>query len=330
MSLRFRFRHLFYAACVGLAVGGTAAATIPSDSATVTQTDDPPSDVAVRIDSEHLPNVVQVHPQVLSGGQPDGAKGFAELRDLGVKTVVSVDGAKPDVALAKKYGLRYVHLPHGYDGIPNERVVDLAKAFRDLPGPVYVHCHHGKHRSPAAATVGCVAAGLISPQSARGVLELAGTSDKYRGLYESAEEVRPLDAKVLDARKADFPEIAKLPPMAEAMVEAMVEIEHSHDRLKAVAEAGWKAPPKHPDVDPAHESLLLRELFTELLRTDDVRARPEGFRKLLKAGEQSGVALEAALRTDDPVAAKIALERITTNCAACHQSFRDVPLDEKP
>lgn len=326
MSLRFRFRHLFYAVCVGLAVGGTAAATMPPESATGTQADDQRSDVAVRIDSEHLPNVVQVHPQVLSGGQPDGAKGFAELRDLGVKTVISVDGAKPDVTLAKKYGLRYVHLPHGYDGIPNERVADLAKAFRDLPGPVYVHCHHGKHRSPAAATVGCVAAGLIPPQSARSVLELAGTSDKYRGLYESAEEARPLDAKVLDARKADFPEIAELPPMAEAMVE----IEHSHDHMKAVAEAGWKAPPKHPDVDPAHESLLLREMFTELLRIDDVRDRPEGFRKHLEASEQSGVALEAALRADDVAAAKIALDRITTHCAACHQKFRDIPLDEKP
>ena len=37
--------------------------------------------------------------------------------------------------LAKKYGMRYVHLPHGYDGIPEERIAELAKAVRDLPQP---------------------------------------------------------------------------------------------------------------------------------------------------------------------------------------------------
>ena len=105
-----------------------------------------------------LPNAYRLHPRVISGGQPEGEQAFARLKELGVKTVISVDGARPEVELARKYGLRYVHLPHGYDGVPDERASELAKAVRDLPGPVYIHCHHGKHRSPAAATVACVAA----------------------------------------------------------------------------------------------------------------------------------------------------------------------------
>jgi len=271
--------------------------------------------------TDSLPNLVQVHEQVYSGGLPEGEAGFGALRDLGVKTVISVDGAKPDVALARKYGLRYVHLPHGYDGIPSERALDLAKAVRDLPGPVYVHCHHGKHRSPAAAAVGCVTAGLIEPKTARGLLERAGTSPHYRGLYEAAESARPAADAVLDARRSDFPETAELPPMAEAMVE----IEHAHDRMNAVAASGWKSPPNHPDVEPAHEALLLRELFTELLRTDDVRGRPERFRELLRESEASGFALEAALRTGNDAQAARSLERITAACTACHEAYRDVP-----
>src|SRR5690349_9452889 len=71
-----------------------------------------------KIDTRHLPNAVRIHAKVFSGGLPDGEAGFAELQELGIKTVISVDGAKPDVATAKKHGLRYVHMPHGYDGVP--------------------------------------------------------------------------------------------------------------------------------------------------------------------------------------------------------------------
>ncbi|HEX5033790.1 MAG TPA: hypothetical protein VFW62_04865, partial [bacterium] len=85
-----------------------------------------------KVAAKHLPNVVRVHSKVISGGLPEGDAGFKELQDLGVKTVISVDGARPDVDLAKKYGLRYVHLPHGYDGIPQSRLEELAKAVRDL------------------------------------------------------------------------------------------------------------------------------------------------------------------------------------------------------
>ena len=102
--------------------------------------------------------------------------------------MISVDGAQPQVELARKYGLRYVHLPHGYDGVSEKRAQELAKAVRDLPSPIYIHCHHGKHRSPAAATVACVGAGLLQRDQGLSVLRTAGTSDHYEGLYDSAEQ----------------------------------------------------------------------------------------------------------------------------------------------
>ncbi len=143
-----------------------------------------------KIDDARLVNSFRIHEKVISGGEPHGEEAFAALAELGVKTVISVDGAKPEVALAKKHGMRYVHLPHSYDGVPAERAKELAKAVRDLPGPVYIHCHHGKHRSPAAAAVACVGAGLLPPSNALKVLETAGTSKSYRGLYQSAENAQ--------------------------------------------------------------------------------------------------------------------------------------------
>jgi protein tyrosine phosphatase (PTP) superfamily phosphohydrolase (DUF442 family) len=280
-----------------------------------------------KVDAPHLPNAFHLHEKVISGGLPEGDKAFEELKRLGVKTVISVDGAKPDVAIAKKYGMRYVHLPHGYDGIPEGRAQELAKAVHDLPGPIYIHCHHGKHRSPAAATVACVATGLLEPADALGVLKTAGTSENYRGLYQSAESARRIDDTKLAALKADFPETADLPPMAEAMVA----IEHTHDHLKSIAAAKWKSPTDHPDLDPAHEVLLLREHFTELLRTDAVKREPARFGELAKEGEAAAGDLETILRepslsTDR---ATKAFEKVTNNCTACHREFRDVPLGEK-
>jgi protein tyrosine phosphatase (PTP) superfamily phosphohydrolase (DUF442 family) len=276
-----------------------------------------------------LPNVYRLHEKVISGGQPDGERAFQELADLGVKTVISVDGAKPDVAAAKKFGLRYVHLPHGYDGVPEQRAKELAKAVRDLPGPIYIHCHHGKHRSPAAASVACVSAGLLDPSRAVAVLKTAGTSESYRGLYASAREAKKLDDALLDELKVEFPETAEIPPLAEAMVA----VEHTHDHLKAIAAAGWTSPPDHPDLAPAHEALLLREHFTELMRTEATLNEPAELREMLRESEVASQQLEEALKAPASKSswkeAAAAFELVNRNCTACHQAFRDVPLGEK-
>jgi protein tyrosine phosphatase (PTP) superfamily phosphohydrolase (DUF442 family) len=288
---------------------------------------------AQRIDAPHLPNALKLHDKVISGGQPEGDEAFRELQALGVRTIISVDGAKPDVELARKFGMRYVHLPHGYDGIPEGRVKELAKAVRDLDGPIYIHCHHGKHRSPTAAAVACVATGLIQSESAVPFLQAAGTSENYTGLYRSASEAKRLEAGALDGLKVEFREIAELP----AIAEAMVAIEHTHDRLKAVAKAGWQADPKHPDVEPAHEALIIQEHFTELLRTPEVKKRSQRFLDLARECESASRVLETTLRGWKPVSSTAkppdAIEksfvRLTANCAACHKEFRDVPLGDK-
>jgi len=244
-----------------------------------------------KLADERLHNAVRLHKKVISGGMPDEAS-FQALQELGVKTIISVDGAQPDLELAHRYGMRYVHLPHGYDGISEERARELAKAVRDLDGPIFIHCHHGKHRSPAAAAVACVSAGLLEPGQSLAVLRMAGTSENYRGLYDSAEAASRVDDALLDALVVEFPETADVPPMADAMVG----VEHAHDHLTEIKEAGWLSPPSHPDLEPDHEALLLREHFTELLRTDDVTSQPEEFQQLLRESETAARQLEEALR----------------------------------
>lgn len=286
-----------------------------------------------KLKSAHLPNAIQIHAKVISGGQPVGGEAFQELEDLGIKTIISVDGATPALELARKHGLKSVHLPHSYDGIPEQRGHELAKVVRDFEGTIYIHCHHGKHRSPAAAALACVAAGLIEPSMSSTILKLAGTNPNYRGLYESAQSAKKLDAAVLDALNADFPESAELTPMAEAMVH----LEHTFDSVKLMAANGWKSPVTRPDLNPAQGVLLLKEHFTELLRTESVAKEPEGFQKMLRESESAAAELEIAMMNWNdskaalpvPDALPSSFEKIAKNCIACHTQFRDVPLSEK-
>ena len=96
-----------------------------------------------------LHNVVAFFDGYLSGSAPEGDIGFEELERMGVKTIISVDGAVPAVERAKARGMRYIHLPIGYNGFDEKRRLELVRATRDAmkDGPVYLHCHHGKHRS---------------------------------------------------------------------------------------------------------------------------------------------------------------------------------------
>lgn len=286
---------------------------------------------AQRVESKYLPNLIRVHPKVYSGGLPSGDEAFQELAKLGVRTVISVDAAKPDVAAAKRSGLRYVHLPHGYDGISSRRMAELAKAVDELEGPIYIHCHHGKHRSPAASSVACVAAGFIPESMAISILELAGTDPHYRGLYQAARQVRPLSKDGLSQVQVDYREIAEITPLAEDMLE----LEEAFDLLKQIEKAGWNTPVKNPSLEPASNALLLAELFAEMLRNQDTAQQPQAYRDLVKSSRQAATKIFDMLKAagSDRVNASHSsrsaadlhqeMKKISDNCQSCHHQYRD-------
>lgn len=273
-----------------------------------------------------LHNVLRITDKLLSGSVPEGDTGFQTLQKLGVKTIITVDGAKPEVERAKKFGMRYVHLPIGYDGVPADQGLKLAKAVRDLPGLIYMHCHHGKHRSPAAAAVvkRCLD-DQCTVQKAVEVMKLAGTDPKYLGLYASPKEVRRPTSVELDQIKADFPEVAS----TGGMMQRMVEIDECWDHLKLIQKAGWETPRDHADLDPAHEAMLLWEHFVELSRLPETAKKPKLFSELLSVARDEAKNLETTLRL--PVndkrmkAAEKAIQSAQSSCVRCHNQFRDVP-----
>ncbi len=281
-----------------------------------------------KIDDPHLENAHRVTSKVWGGAEPHDEAAFIALKKIGVRTIISVDGAKPDVKLAHKHGLRYVHLPIGYDRVPQERAVEIAKAFNTLPGPIYIHCHHGKHRSAAAAAVGCVINGTLNNAEALQAMKTFGTGENYAGLWDSARTARLQSQKQINALDVKFVESAPIPPLAEAMVAMDVWFEHLADCKKAK----WRQPADHPDLDPPHEALKLRESFTEIMRTDSYKNGQQDFKDWMMASEAGAQELEKRLRawkqsTDSayPPEIDVCFKSIEKSCKDCHAKYRNVP-----
>ncbi len=136
----------------------------------------------------------------------------------------------------------------------------------------------------------------------------------------AASFCRPTSAEI-DRAPARFPEIAPVPPLAEAMVQ----IDDRFAALQRIQRAGGRVPHGEPDRDFAHEALQLKELFRELQRTGAVAGRPRDFRDWMRAAESGSAEIEAAVHASDPDRADAALGRVAAACADCHAHYRNVP-----
>lgn len=257
---------------------------------------------------------------LLSGGQPQGATGFQSLKALGVRTVISVDGARPEVETAREAGLRYVHLPIGYDDVPVERRLALIQAIRELPGTVYVHCHHGKHRGPSAAV--CAWRGLnpgISAEQGGQTIREMGTAEKYRGLYKAVAEP-PLRAKRVMSQPADFPEVTAVRPLAADMVA----INHDWETLQRFSKAKSWTPEEAREI--METQTVLAERFRESARllASETGAAYDDLRRLLVEFSDAVHPLDGDDDADRRATGfQSTMQQLEQRCAACHARYRD-------
>ncbi len=306
---------------IGLAFGIVVSSTV-SGMQELTAT--PPQDV-VKLEVAGLENLVRITPELYSGADPHSDTAFEQLAKLGVRTIVSVDGAVPDVEVAKKHGIRYVHIPIGYGGITTEQQMYLIKTAREIPGPIYIHCHHGKHRGPAAAAIAWRGKNpSCTAETATQYLKLAGTDPKYEGLYSAVREFQFPPNFATAGLQFSFPEKIQ----ATGVTDSMIHIDHAFDNLKAFRESKWTELANHPDLSPTHEALQLLEAFQEMARLKEVADQPDDYRQFLEASLKASRELDQALRTPDrsETAMKLiedSFQSIKTNCTACHKGYRD-------
>ncbi|MDB5385172.1 MAG: hypothetical protein JWM11_818 [Planctomycetaceae bacterium] len=280
-----------------------------------------------KLERPGIHNLYRVTDWLYSGSSPEIPVGLKSLQDLGVKTIISVDGMRPDVTAARNRGLRYVHIPVGYDGIPQETAWRLAKAAHDLPRPIYVHCHHGKHRGPtAAAQILQCNDSQCTVSDALAILRTLGTDPKYRGLYGSVESLMRPSSSQFETIADDFPETAPVPQLAEIMVQ----LDLQWDQLKQKQSLKWAGTEREDPKLRATPAVLLGEHYREAARLPDSQTRPEPFRQLLQSATQEAAELERLLvRSDDDSTSNGGLEAAFNKsaqlCSKCHSQFRDLP-----
>jgi len=317
LNLRFPLNPvLFLCCCLIIACTKYSDNTSRSKERQITISNEQPesNDLNEEI-SPGLQNLLKIAHNIYSGGEPSNNAAFISLVCLGITTIVSVDGAQPDIESASRYNLRYIHIPIGYDGIEEKAALSLTRLVKEVEGPFYIHCHHGVHRGPAAAAIAAIAEGDIDNKEAYDILELAGTSENYAGLWRDVENFQVPDQNV---KLPDLVEKAEVSSFAAAMAE----IDRSYDNLKLCRNANWNTPPGHPDLLPIQVALLLKERLREASR-NLTRESDEQFRMLLLEAEHHAQKIEELLHVNDLVSSEEKLLNLKQDCKSCHQKYRN-------
>lgn len=278
------------------------------------------------MESEGLENVFVLSDNIASGSEPLGEAAFARLEELGIKTVLSVDGKQPNIELAARHGMKYVHIPIQYKGIHDEALVHLTKSFRELDGPFYVHCFHGRHRGPAAAAVGRLVLDGISREEALAEMrQWFGTSSKYEGLYRLIARGSIPTAVESSASTWAF----EATHTVKGIAGAMVPIARSHDALKFLSKNDWAVDADHPDIDPVNEANILLQAFESMESLGEVADGPGkmqvGTAKSIQAARSLRDHLIEVKRGSESAkkAALLNLKQIKAQCSACHATYRN-------
>jgi protein tyrosine/serine phosphatase len=99
-----------------------------------------------------IENFGKVNDNYYRGSQPD-ANGFAELKRLGIKTVIDLrkDSLREAPELARAAGMEYFNIPLKASTPATEEQTEYFLKLVNDPNnwPVYVHCKGGRHRTGA-------------------------------------------------------------------------------------------------------------------------------------------------------------------------------------
>ena len=257
-----------------------------------------------------IERVYRLTPRLLCGSRPKRPEDFQTLARLGVQWIVSVDGIPPDVEAARAAGLRYIHIPLDYGSISDDEASRLVRAVETAPGAVFLHCHHGKYRGPAASAIVAAALEGWSDDRVAAWLAQAGlTPQEYPDLYASATTIVPPARATLDAiDPASLPERSPVPDL----VERMVEIDAIWEELKEI---------KPGDIGDPALARQLGEQFREAARLDESRRRGEELVSSLNAAARDAFAVEAAWRGRR--SAVDHWDALRLSCVQCHRTFRN-------
>ena len=178
---------MFRGILLGMVLTGCTAVQCPS-------TNDPL--VACTDGIPNLHTVPSTHHVVYRGGQPT-AEGWAHLRSLGVTTVVKLNDPTesfnqgedaPAVAQGMRVLVNTMHPIGGDDpfelllGPSFSQAAQAVQGIATAPGPVYVHCSHGRDRTGLIVGLYRVFIDGVTPEVAHAEMLADGFRSINRGL----------------------------------------------------------------------------------------------------------------------------------------------------
>jgi hypothetical protein len=198
----------------------------------------------------------------------------------------------------------------------------LAKAMRELPRPIYIHCHHGVHRGPAAAALGLICVGELEPTEGVELLHTAGTSESYDGLYDDVSTAIRIPGINIDTLgPKELPEAVVVTGLAASMIE----INDAFKDIRAVADNSWQVPSDHPDIELDEVAPRLPELFEALADELDQPANAhvdDGYRAMMREAADEAAAFAAAIADENWTLADELRPSVAQSCVRCHEGYR--------
>tara|TARA_B100001121_G_scaffold175817_1_gene153395 strand:+ start:12215 stop:13063 length:849 start_codon:yes stop_codon:yes gene_type:complete len=256
--------------------------------------------------ADGLPNLQCVDPdmQVWVGGLPHPGLGPSTLERLGIRSVIVVD-APPPVGGTRAT----VHLPLKYSGIDALEASHLTYLLATMERPIYIHCHHGTNRAPAAAAIGLIGTGELTAEQGLRLLDRSGTNPSFDGLFEAVRTATPIP----DDRREPY-------DGSDATVDdfalSMSDVDEVFARLEGASERGWTDP--QSPADAAELVDLLRVSLDRTSLNEDLL-----FRRLSEGSIERATALEDALVRGDRTESLREMNSLAATCSACHKRFRN-------
>ncbi|MEM7474998.1 MAG: hypothetical protein AAF483_08395 [Planctomycetota bacterium] len=247
--------------------------------------------------------------QVFFGGEPAKKEHFVALQSLGVKTIVSVDGLPPNLELAQEFGMEYVHIPLKYSGVTRNQTLALARVFMESNDALYVHCHLGKHRAPAAVAAMLRACNEIDQEESLALLKNAGTKRSYAGLWHDVRTAKLLED---DEELPELRQIQEVDDLAKTMASF---VKHM-DGMRAKTRSNQAR---------AYSALLLQDGMKELVRSEKLAGNTDpDYMELLTGAAERLESVQKILASENPSQEKVQglMKQIGQSCTNCHANYR--------
>jgi protein tyrosine/serine phosphatase len=151
-----------------LALGWLLPAAVAAKAQSSCGLDFPHDSNPTEVSDEDVCNFHQVDESLFRGGRPRPSA-FPKLVDLGVKTIISLEGSESagqekvliddlNGTLPPKQRIDFISFPIGpremeQSGVSHEGMVRLFEQIRDARRPIFIHCYHGKDRTGAVVAV---------------------------------------------------------------------------------------------------------------------------------------------------------------------------------